>query len=623
MILLDMKKTFPRYRNNIFVKAENHLTRTINTYIEYEKVIKIYLSFNFKEDKYELHLKIDREDLALPDNVILIYDREIALNNRKTMSTIFNILNSNDITELFKNGDIERLKELVKKYSNKKTDFCDIFDKPSDKIISSIQDFIKIKGHYVQKKSKENEKSKKIDINKMVAKRIYNYVLNRLNYSKEYFTEFSRLKNKHINKKLLRENFVKNEIENIMYKIKLINEIKNKDYSIFEIESLSSYKDIIIGLELFDNVDFNLSKLTTLKTKEELLYEKSLIETNIDLYNKEANIMNELEYKLKETLSIEFYDYIKLKIFTKNKKDEKDRKYREKAKKDKNNEKTKNDRAKKELYTTSTILSQLDDFIERNEWLKTTRGRKRKELLIQFKKLFGINFREYNDRIRKLKYGKKEEIKKLSEEEKKIKHENYIKFIYLLYKMNKLENILTIFRKRELFDIFNEKYFPKEKNSTVFLKETTLEEIKIEDSYHTLIQSYYNILDMIPHSEYEEYDNLTKESYLIKQQLDLLTDKYKKISIHPFAQKYLDEKEKNLQNEYDDSQEKDLEQWFEELEEKQWFENEISLIRHWSTFPFGHIKFFPQHPFFDLIFANIKIKELRFLRKKELEEMTF
>jgi hypothetical protein len=565
-----MRKIYPRYRNNIFVKAENHLTRTINTFIEYEKVRKIYLNFNFVKNKYELHLEIDTDVLVLPEKAILVYDRELAFKNKINTNSIFNILESIDISEKFKISDINEFKKLVEKYSNKKTNFCNIFTKPEEEIIPLIQSFITIKGDYIHKQN-----DNKININKMVSKRLYYYVLNRLNYDKEYFKKGVSLKNKIINNKISRKEFVENKIEKIKDKINILFENLNKDYSINQIEGTMPYKDIIICLELFGKYDFKLSELTTLTTTKELLYEKALEESNIDIYNEEIEIINKLNMNIKETLFNELYDYIKIKTFLKN--------------------------TNKGNFTVSKILTQLNDLVEENEALFIKKGRKRKDGANRLKRIFGNDFRKYYEKIKEL--NKNRDIIKDENE----RNDSLMNFIYLIHKMDKIKNNLTVFTENEISKIFNGEYIPEVKLIPLLKKETVLEEIKIEDDYYNLLYLYFGDEDE-EGNHYEDEDEV-KNRYQIEHLLNNLTDKYNSTPLHPYARNYLKQKEEKAYEEYQNYLEYQDEPSEEEIDDE-YMRYYFSQINDWKTISCKSL-IFKKDSFKDLIFSRMKEKEQR------------
>jgi len=579
-----MKKNYPRYRNNIFVKAENHLTRTINTFIEYEAVRKIYLSFNFEKDKYELHLEIDKDILVLPEKFILIYDREFALLNKINMYNIFEILDTVDIREKFKTDDINKFKELVHKYSNKKTNFCDIFIKSPETIISSIQKFISIKGVY------EHEQSgKEVNTNKMVAKRLYQYVLNRLNYNKEYFTKGVSLKNKIITNKISRKKFSENKLEEIRNKINILQENLNKDYYMHEIEGTMSYKDIIICLELFENSYFRLSKLTSLTTIDELLYEKALIEHNMNLYNEEIKIINKLNMNLKETIFNEFYDYIKIKTFFEN--------------------------FNKKEFTISKILAQLNSFTQKTEELNTIKGRKRKEGVLQLKQIFGNDFKKYYEKINELK--KSENILEVENE----KNKALMDYIYLVHKIDSLKDNLTIFNQNDIVKIFNGEYTPAIKLKSLLKKVITKEEIRREDNFYELSDAYLKKFQI----------NNYKDDYETLSVIRELINKYDKILMHYYASDYLDKLMSefygddyfnNYYNEEQIKQEQEID--FRENLRKESIPKFIKYIvlygiKQWHS----SITIIDKNTFSDFIFTNIKSKQLKKTKKIDIRLLEF
>lgn len=300
-----MKKNLPRYQNNIFVSNKKHLLRSINKYIEYESVKKIYLFLCEENNKFQLILN--------ESNIgVLIYDRFEALKRNSSTKEILNVLNSRDLQDI---QQFEVLKEVqnIVRYYNVKNDFNKIFMVDKNEVIKKFKKIIFVKkDKYIQYPS-----LKDVDITSMVATRLYYTILNKLNLNIKLF----RILNEQVKNQIDSFERLKVELETLTLKK------ENFNWGQFDFyETNISYEDLITAIELFDNNEYSISSIAPGYNLQMLVDEKYMYEHNIEAYILEYNLQVELKTLFYDEVKIHFNEYIKIynylnfnkKNFTKN-----------------------------------------------------------------------------------------------------------------------------------------------------------------------------------------------------------------------------------------------------------------------------------------------------------------
>jgi hypothetical protein len=469
-------------RKNLFIKDEKNLLRTLNTYANYQEVETIELSYNTKKNKFEISLN-DFSNHIDNNSKYLIYDRLDAVEKRKDKNEIFQLLESDLFKGLFKNETIEKYKNLINSFQDK--DYNSFFNINSLKAIKMIEKFITIDTYYIHNVTKEKVYTKSV-----VAKRLYSTLYNRLTF---YIEDLETIKKDIKEQRLNIELQIKKEFYNIDMRILAREKI---DYNLS-----SSYKDIIIALELYDRNDFNLSDLFPTYTLEMLINEKMLHEET----KNEADL---LKFELEDIISKYFSDYIKIKMYLKRKQLEVNKK------------------------NINLFFDELYHLKKRHEKLG---GLRRNAKLLELKNKFGEDWKTF--------------IKKFNNKPLDF----FIKKMILMDKHYK--EPLNFFDKIEIDNIFNGKssnnYYSEHLHQKVI---TTKEELKVYDGYYELLNNYNrnmpsyespNRLDYIRELE-EKYSNHKIHPYAQEylKQMDNEYEDYIRECEEKALEDFLEEQEK-------------------------------------------------------------------------------
>lgn len=541
----------PRYKQNLFVSDEKHLTRTINTYIAYENVSEIYLYFNEVKNKYQIFVCIDyEEEEDRPYEAMLVYDRGSSQKNSTNTNKLLSVLVDTQIKRLWNEDILKNLKELILKYSeDDKTHF---FSYDSEEIMEQIKIFLPYSGSYIQKPS-----NKIIQNKDMIVKRLYYTLFNRVYYNDDYFSELSELKDYkcEVQEEILEDVLKKlSSFKNEDYEQQLYNyeNIKYKEYT-----TNYTYEELIIAIELFEAYGDELAPKEDIDT---LLQEKFLHEWNLNIESLENNQKNKMLYSLKSAIPKYFKEYVKVKIYF-----------------EKNNKN----------FTKNAITRYINEFCSKYGKTADRNGIKRRTGIKNLEKEYGPDFRKFHKKIKPFKENGKS--KHIWTEE--------------ILQLHKYRDLLTIFNDYQLDKIFNDCYKETPLKKQPLKAEKTLYEKKLEDGYFELKEQLNHLQEQLKHLEQWKYsyskeefeeksDTLDNESNQIdifqklklsqKALLDTLSNisididdkeiieepidveikalvrdmdyidkeirtihkKYANTPIHPFAQKYLDNKEK-------------------------------------------------------------------------------
>lgn len=491
-----MNKKTPRYKNDIFVTSK-HLTRTINTYIAYEDVTKIYLSFNEEKNKYQIFIKLVNDQFEKEyKNAILVYDKNEALSKRLSTDKILQILNSIDVKEYIKDDTLESYKNLIEGFIKENHIYNSFFERDKNTMISKLKLILTTKGSFVQQPS-----GKVIQTADMVAKRMYYTVLNRLNYKDNFYNKLSKLKNEVQKTEIDRLEQVQSNLLSIT---NIINNLKTRRENVYvprTEDTNISYKDCVIALDLYDDSQFDINDIAPSYDIDMLLREKTFHEEAFDADIMEENLNNKVSASLKIEIAKHFQDFIKLdRYITTNKKN----------------------------FTSNAISRYINDFLKHMKVLNKLGGSKRKIKVNQLIGNYGKNFRDFHKKI-----------KLFSNEEK-----HY--FIKKLLLIKDYSYLLDEFIKEELEDIFHGNILFQYTNKPPFKSIVTLSEIKINDDYETIKkenESLNNIIvsgQILP-SDYE-YEDLIDDIDILYDQIRDLNSKYKNHKYHPWAKQYLQDK---------------------------------------------------------------------------------
>ncbi|MGA1931702.1 hypothetical protein ACH5BF_03140 [Arcobacter sp. YIC-464] len=285
MLYLIMKNKSPRYKNNLYITYEKHISRTIKTYLKYEDIKKMYLTFNNAEDKYQLHLLIELKD-TIPEDAIEVFDREIAMFRKTDTNLILEII-QNSLYTLYKKDFIDRLIQLVRKFHGEKLN--SFFLEDEENVVSKLKEILP---------SSNNQN--------MIARRIYTTLLNKLVYIEDSFEKIDYLKDEVYISESRKKRQVNKDIKLLNFKLEKINNLY-KEYDTYETENIEEINEQIKHY-------YNPSYENT-KNIDDLILEKNLIEHNQLVLKQEISLLNKIKYQIKEAISYEFNDYIKIKAY--------------------------------------------------------------------------------------------------------------------------------------------------------------------------------------------------------------------------------------------------------------------------------------------------------------------
>lgn len=483
-----MKRVEPRYANGIYIADAKHLKRSINRYIGYDSVIKIYLVYSSKYNRYQLFLnsyqKPEHEKEEEENYGILIYDRFTAIENRTSTTKILEVIDSTDIFELQQDSVLDKVKKIVLSYGKDNTDLNKMFDIEPNVIIDKFKSILPFKkAVYTQFPS-----FKQVDISNMLAKRLYYTILNKLNLDMLKFNQV-------VNQEWRSE---ADSMQRLEYELQSLAEKKYNHRQIDFYETPLAYEDIIPAIELYGSTHYDIDAIAPMYTLEMLLHEKIMHDENDESYRLEHNREVELKTLYYDEVRNHFRDYIKI---------ETDIERRSKN------------------FTKNAITRYINNFSKRIKSYERLSGSKRKESCIALEKDFGEGFREFDKKLRNF-----------SDSERK----DFINKIFLL---KKYSHILNNFSKDELDKIFNNQPLGLEKKEFVE-PYYTVEELKRFDGCNTITNDYYDCLSQIHNLEEKYYDgedenDLLEEIHHLKEkasELDSLItelyDKYDKRSYH-------------------------------------------------------------------------------------------
>ena len=498
----------PRYQNKIYVTEKKHLTRSINKLIEYKDVVNIFLSFDH-DDSFELDYDLDDEDkrdtnkyvisicskdiLSIDSSFFLVYDRASAMYKRTNTDCILQAIDIIEMSELFKKDALDKLRELISKYQREDKIFNTFFEQNENDMIDKIKSFIKADGTFIQKPS-----GKKINTKDMVAKRLYQSVLNRLNYDDDFYFNLSQM-NK--DKKIDELEYIKNAIENIDNIKNRITEYEDEKRTTFANEhknSNISYRDCIIGLEFYDNFNVDIDEYYRSMDIELAYAEKIRHEEDIDAEIREYNIKNELTLFIKEEIQVLFKEYVKInKYFKLNKKN----------------------------YTMNSITRYINELFNHMKILDKLGGIRRRKKVLELKVIYGDDFKAFY-----------KILAKMDTKTKRI----FSKQILLL---KKYEHLLNEFDDNELDRIFNDtlelNFVPKPELKLI----TTSYEMKLRDRYYEKCEEFFKLSGEIFELDEEtiKYYNLDEKLDNLEKEIEELQKKYDyhdEHKLHPWAKKY-------------------------------------------------------------------------------------
>jgi hypothetical protein len=545
-----------------YIKHEKNLLRTLNTFSEYEDVNILELDFDLKKNKFTITMK---EEYSHIDNnsSMLIYDSIEANENKKDISEISEILNSGLFKQLFKSETIHKYKELIYKY-NKSKNINTFFLNDKEKMIEEIKNVLSYDKSYEHPTSK-----KEVFTKDFVAKRLYYTLYNRLNF---FITDIEKTIKKVKARRMTYQEKIRDEFNVIQSKISRTGYFKSSRYEID-----STYKDIVIALELHDNPNFSIKELFPTHTLQMLLDEKTLLEEDI-----EASFFIE---SIKYFLDNYFSDYIRVKTYL-----------------DSIN-------LPIEKKNIRFFFKDLIYLKKRHEKLG---GLKRKKKLLEIETKFSVLWREL------LKISKENKVDYFIEKMILIDKE-FGKAIHTFEEQDKI-NILKFSYKKE----------NKENLPFKYTRIITKEEMKYYDDYCEYLEQLSKLNSGIPDNENTEL--IEQKDYFENKILEL-DEKYSTRPLHPYAEEYLNNKVKDksdLEEYYMDAYENNIEneyrKYLKEIGGVEFIKYIISEVKMWCKTPFilGTKFLENKKSFNESIFREIKIKEQKyFITIERLKNVTW
>lgn len=530
-----------------YIKHEKNLLRTLNTFSEYENVNILELDYDIKKNKFIIIMK---EVYSHIDNSssILIYDSIEANEKKKDIFEISEILNSELFRQLFKSETIDKYKELIYTY-NKSKDINTFFINDKEKMIEEIKNIL-----FYDKSYKHPTSKKEVFTKDFVAKRLYYTLYNRLNF---FITDIDKIIEKVKAKRMSYQEKIRDEFNVIQNKISRTGYFKNTRYEIS-----STYKNLIIALELYDNPNFSLKEFFPTYTLQMLLDEKTLIEEDI-----EANLFIE---SIRCFLDNYFSDYIRVKTYL-----------------DSIN-------LPIEKENIRIFFKDLNYLKKRHDKLG---GLKRRKKLFELETKFSVVWREL------LKIFKENKV------------DYFIEKMILIDK--EFGKSIDTFEEKDKINIFKYSYRKENKENLSFkyTRVITKEELKYYDDYYQYIEQLHNLNSEIPDNKNTE---LIKQKNYFENTILELNKKYLERPLHEYAEEYLNNKIKDksdLEEYYMNAQEKHIEneyrKYLKDRGGKEFIEYIILEVQRWSKSPFilGSDFLKNKKSFNDLIFKRIKIKE--------------
>lgn len=279
-----LKKIEPRYKNKLRVKDKKNIIRSVNTYIKYESVKYIYVSFD--GSVYQLFIFFDKDSsyqlFDKDDSKVLAYDKSIAIKRRQKTREILIVLNK-EIKQIVSSDVYLNILNLIKSYDN--LGFSSFFDCDGAEIIMEIESYINSSTYYI------HNTGKKIYSKVTLAKKVYSILFNRINHANSFRNKLDGLKNKISKKEKPKEKIIDAQIE---YSLERLNYIYSYNKHLDDIEH--TYREIIEPQNELDRINLaieNIDNPIYMGEYEGWDYESLIAERQ---YFKDTNEIDSLNY---------------------------------------------------------------------------------------------------------------------------------------------------------------------------------------------------------------------------------------------------------------------------------------------------------------------------------------
>jgi len=307
--------TIPRYTKNIYLSHIKHLTRTLNTFIAYESVKRIFIKFSKSKNKYQLFLDINNEvnEIDYSGTLILIYDKSISDIQLYNESEIIKVLDSPISKEKQQIDVLDNLSNLIKKYTDTehKSVINNFFFKEDLEQILNEINLILPDNVITQYKPK----NKNTYVKTMVEKKIYYLIKNQITFRD--INKINSLENSKIGKKQNIINIVKEEIEILNKNIQYLKNSKLPYIFPSDMETIATKQEIQNAIQYYydDSVEkYNLSSYTLEELEEQLFLidskkEQGIYEPKSKSFIDRVNFDISLKVERYFTDFIEFVEY--------------------------------------------------------------------------------------------------------------------------------------------------------------------------------------------------------------------------------------------------------------------------------------------------------------------------
>jgi hypothetical protein len=308
-----MDKKAPRYTKNIFIAHKKHIMRTLNTYIQYENVSRIYIIFNFEHNKYQLLLDcVDKNNKEKQKNSLLDYEQKMKWVYDKTASEmslqseqkILAILGSTQTKSNLQKETIDAISKLIKEYTLT-SDYNNFFHTDENIIFEKIAQILPV---HLKKDYKPKYEDRSFKTN--IAKKIYYLIKNQLTYLN--LNQVHALENnKEETKKTIKQiranidNFIDDEMKIMEQTIKSL-----MGWSFhYADEFIASEWEIKQAIKNFDDPNYekyNLSSLSLQVLIQELKYIQKKKKLRSEKEKLEAKTIQDFTQSMKEYLEASY-----------------------------------------------------------------------------------------------------------------------------------------------------------------------------------------------------------------------------------------------------------------------------------------------------------------------------
>ncbi len=232
----------PRYSKDIYVRHHKNLTRTLDTYSQYENVNEIYVSFDKSKNQYKLDLILDNKvhDFKFEYELQMVFERyefdQKITNEKEIMAVIDSELSSKKQTRHILN----EFKKIVLDFNGLNNDGKKIntfFIEDKQIVLNKIDKIFEgtdLKKHYISKKDKSKKR-----INTNLSKKLYNLIYHQLKYNN--LRDINRLEKA---RKDYKGNIVKFVAQRMEKFKKVIEYVHTTDYS--DDTQLNTQKEMLV-----------------------------------------------------------------------------------------------------------------------------------------------------------------------------------------------------------------------------------------------------------------------------------------------------------------------------------------------------------------------------------------